>query len=130
MNLKTYGIESLSTDHLKANELSQLTADSAAAALAFVTEHKGEHLLATHANRLQTAQADFQAVQKGKVASNLVKELEEADQKRDRSYQTLVNFVKSYAYGQPENTDLQPLKAQLNTIRKRYKGRGGKKVEQ
>ena len=66
MNLKTYGIESLATDHLKTNELAQLSSDSATAALAFVKEHKGNHLLATHDTNLQTAQADFQAVKKEK----------------------------------------------------------------
>ena len=107
MNLKTYGIENLVTQSLKSDELSQLSADTATAVLAYVKDHKGELLL--------TAQADFQAVQKGKVASDLVKDLDEADKKRDRAYQTLVNFVKSYAYVEGKEID-KPINSSLKCL--------------
>lgn len=55
-------------------------------------------MLTTHASRLETAQANYQSAPKGKAASAVVKDLDEADQKRDNAYQTLVNFVKAYAY--------------------------------
>ncbi|HGD1423666.1 TPA: hypothetical protein ACINPL_001212 [Streptococcus agalactiae] len=115
MNLKTYGIENLVTQSLKSDELSQLSADTATAVLAYVKDHKGELLLTAHANNLQTAQADFQAVQKGKVASDLVKDLDEADKKRDRAYQTLVNFVKSYAYVEGKEID-KPINSSLKCL--------------
>ncbi|HEO7896935.1 TPA: hypothetical protein VBN11_001153 [Streptococcus agalactiae] len=115
MNLKTYGIENLVTQSLKSDELSQLSADTATAVLAYVKDHKGELLLIAHANNLQTAQADFQAVQKGKVASDLVKDLDEADKKRDRAYQTLVNFVKSYAYVEGKEID-KPINSSLKCL--------------
>jgi hypothetical protein len=51
MNLKTYGIESLATEKLKTDELSQLTADTVSALITFAKEH----LLTTHASRLETA---------------------------------------------------------------------------
>ncbi|HGC8139168.1 TPA: hypothetical protein ACG167_000612 [Streptococcus agalactiae] len=41
MNLKTYGIENLVTQSLKSDELSQLSADTATAVLAYVKDHKG-----------------------------------------------------------------------------------------
>lgn len=55
-------------------------------------------MLTTHASRLETAQANYQSAPKGKAASAVVKDLDEADQKRDNAYQTLVNFVKAYAH--------------------------------
>ena len=55
MNLKTYGIEALSTEKLKTDEFSQLTADTVSALITFAKEHKQEHLLTTHASRLETA---------------------------------------------------------------------------
>lgn len=55
MNLKTYGIESLATEKLKTDEFSQLTADTVSALITFDKEHKQEHLLTTHASRLETA---------------------------------------------------------------------------
>ncbi|HGD6342381.1 TPA: DUF6261 family protein [Streptococcus agalactiae] len=43
------------------------------------------------------------------------------------SYDYLIDLIAILAYGQQNNVDLQNLKVQLNTIRKRYKGREGKK---
>ena len=98
MNLKTYGIESLATEKLKTDEFSQLTADTVSALITFAKEHKQEHLLTTHASRLETA---------------VVKDLDEVDQKRDNAYQTLVNFVKAYAH-----VDGQAVEAAYTKLRK------------
>lgn len=113
MNLKTYGIESLSTEKLKTAEFSQLTADTVSALITFAKEHKQEHLLTTHASRLETAQANYQSAPKGKAASAVVKDLDEVDQKRDNAYQTLVNFVKAYAH-----VDGQAVEAAYTKLRK------------
>ncbi|MBM7635725.1 DUF6261 family protein [Streptococcus saliviloxodontae] len=128
MNLKTYGIDTLATDHLKSDELSQLSADTAQAVLTYVKNHKNELLLTTHATNLQTAQTDFQVVQKGKVASDLAKDLDEADKKRDRAYQTFANFVKSYAY--VDGKDIETAYKQLTQVLSEHKNITGLTYEE